>query len=277
MKNISFFYRRGALSSEIRGSQIGWFLGAKHNPRRGYQDDVCILVKMLPKRLGSDRGIYDLPESTYLDIIDYTGMLRWLRGKKGYRLIAASKSAETYLRNLCPNSVTFIPQHHCNTERLVRSTRIVKTVAYVGLMGAGPPPWYDRVNHDVRAMGMHMKYFTNFKTREDVVRAYEQTDIQFTWYDNTMSSVLRQMKTSLKIVNAASFGIPTVSSSEPAYVAECGGKFLDCHSLDYAMEALRQLQSDDHLYDNFVKELPAFAESYHIEHIAALYRRLSDE
>jgi hypothetical protein len=275
MRHISLFFRRGSLSSEIRGRQIGAALQATLNPTKGFDDDLCILVKVLPKTLTRTRALSFNPDHIYLDILDYSGGVSWLKARPSIKVIAASRSSEQYLRTHCPrNHIVFIPQHHCNLQRLRRPARPVKTVAYVGLMPT-PPPWYDEVNTAVAKMGLEMRYFTKFRTKEDVVAAYLQTDIQFTWYDETMSDRWRQMKNALKVVNAASFGIPTVASFEPAYVAECKGQFVPCGTLELAFEAIRELQRPA-LYDVFTGTLPAFAEPYHIDNIAQLYRKLAE-
>lgn len=282
MKVISFFYRKGALSSEIRGQQIGKALGGRQNPTRDYQDNLCILVKVLPKTLARDRGLTFNLDHTYVDILDYTGGLPWLAGRPAVKVLAASRSSEQYLREHCPHThVVFIPQHHCNFERQLRPTRPIKTVAYIGLMAAGPPPWYDEVNTAVHKMGLEMRYFTDFRTRHDVVNAYLQTDIQFTWYDDTMSEKWRRMKNALKVVNAASFGIPTVASFEPAYEAECKGWYRPAQTLPEAMALIEDLKLSmdpvnlPRLF--WTNALPDIAEPYHIDHVAHLYRRLAGQ
>jgi hypothetical protein len=271
---LSFFYRNGPLSSEIRGRQIGSFLGAKLNPTEGFEDDVCILVKELPKNLLTNRGLALNRAKTYIDILDYSGGVQWLTGRPDVKVIVASASARQFLEDRFPNPLTLIPQHHCNVKRQLRPQRPIRTVAYVGLM-ATAPWWFGHVNAAVAKMGLEMRYFTTFKTRQDVVDAYLQTDIQFTWYDKTMPDRWRQMKNALKVVNAASFGIPTVASCEPAYVAECLGRFVFCDSLELAMDSVSALKGPA-LYDAFTDGLPAFAEPYHIENIAKRYRELDD-
>ena len=277
-KNLSFFYRRGSFSSEIRGRQIGTALGAKLNPSEGFDDDICVLVKVLPKSLSRSRCVTINVDHLYLDILDYSGGIPWLQGRPWIKIIAASKSSEQFLRTRFPqNTIVYIPQHHCNVQRLLRPDRPIKTVAYIGL-ALTPPAWADTVSQAVAKMGLEMRYFTDFKTRQDVVDAYLQTDIQFTWYDDTMPDRWRQMKNALKVVNAASFGIPTVASFEPAYEAECRDWYRPAPNLTDAMELIWDLKMSldgeglSRLF--WTRHLPDIAEAYHIDNIAQLYRKL---
>ena len=278
--DLSFFYRRGSFSSEIRGRQIGTHLQAKLNPTEGFEDDVCILVKQLPKTLLRNRGLSLNRENTYVDILDYSGGVQWLTGRPDVKVIVASKSAQQFLSDRFKNPLTFIPQHHCNFQRLLKPLRPVKTVAYIGL-ATTPPAWAETVNQAVAKMGLEMRYFTDFKTRQDVVAAYLQTDIQFTWYDDTMPDHWRRMKNALKVVNAASFGIPTVASLEPAYEAECHGWYRPVSTLADAMDLIWDLRlSMDSpalaLKSSFwVNQLSFIAEPYHIDHIVKQYQELA--
>lgn len=282
MRVFSFFYRKGPLSSEIRGQQIGRALQARQNPTRDYADNICILVKVLPKLLRRDRQLEFNYNHTYLDLLDYSGGLPWVGSRPYIKVIAASRSSERCIREHCAkNPIVFIPQHHCNFERLRRPQRPVRTVSYIGLMPT-PPPWYETVNAAVHKMGLEMRYFTEFCTRQEVVDAYLQTDIQFTWYDETMPDRWRQMKNALKVVNGASFGIPTVASYEPAYEAECAGWYRPSSTLADAMDgiwntkfAMEQGLSFGRVGGS-VDHLPDFAEPYHIDNIAQLYRRLAE-
>jgi len=281
-RDLSLFFRRGSFSSEIRGRQIGTALGAKLNPAEGFDDDVCILVKVLPKTLSRSRSVTINPDHLYLDILDYSGGVQWLTGRTWVKVIAASRSSEQFLRTKFPrNTIVCIPQHHCNVQRLLRPNRPIKTVAYIGL-ALTPPAWAETVSQAVAKMGLEMRYFTDFKTRQDVVDAYLQTDIQFTWYDDTMPDHWRRMKNALKVVNAASFGIPTVASLEPAYEAECHGWYRPVSTLADAMDLIWDLRlSMDSpalaLKSSFwVNQLPFIAEAYHIENIAPLYRKLAE-
>jgi hypothetical protein len=272
-RSLSFFYRRNQLSAEIRGRQIATALGAKINPTDGYADDVCILVKCLPGLLHRERGLTDFHD-WYYDAVDNQTALRWLLRHPDVKVLVASLSAQTYLGARVKNPITCIPQHHCNVERFRRRPRPVKVVGYVGVDHA-ITGYRDAVTKAVEGMGLEMRWVTDFKTREDVVEAYGGIDIQLVWRDG-MPETLLWMKNPMKIVNAASFGIPTVAKPEPAFDAECPNWYLAAHSVDDALAQIHRLKDDADLYAWYADPGPDRAEPYHLDHIAAQYRRLAD-
>ena len=87
---LTFFRKnRRDGSGKIRGQQVAEYLGAKLNPESGYEDDVCIYVKMQPPE--------DFPRHSYLDVIDGKQRVRWLLGHPRIGVIACSKSGHDYL------------------------------------------------------------------------------------------------------------------------------------------------------------------------------------
>ena len=275
-RGLSFFYRRNQLSAEIRGKQVAEFVGGKQNPVDGYQHDVCILIKMLPGRLAFERGIHDCGPM-YLDLVDHSTCLNWLARNPALPVIVSSRSGMAYLSETLamPNPLTFIPQHHCNVERVRRPHRPVRVVGYVGVDHA-VTAHREKVTAAVEKMGLEMRWCTEFYTREDVVKAYQQIDIQFTWREG-MPEKLLHLKNPLKIVNAASFGIPTVANSEPSFLAECRGRFVPALTIDDAIEQIDLLRGDANYYESFAEVGLALAEPYHLERVADLYRGLTRE
>lgn len=274
-RGFSFFWRRGQLSAEIRGRQVAEALGGKQNPTSGYHDDICILVKMLPGQLLRDRGLADLGP-TYLDMVDNHTCLRWLTRHPEIRVIVASKSAHTLLAETHPaHQVVFIPQHHCNIERLRRPPGPLRTVGYIGTWHA-MELYRERIACSLYKMGLGWRWCTDYQTRHDVVAFYQQVDLQLTWREG-MPFVLEQVKNPMKIINAASFGIPTVTQPEVSFVAECAGRFLPASTMDEALEQIDLLRTDPLYYATFADLGPALAEPYHLDHVIPLYRRLADE
>src|SRR5512139_3024520 len=105
---ISFFRRHGG-SGEIRATQMAEWLGARVNPRKGYEDDICIYVKMQPPE--------NYPRKSYLDIVDGEERVSWLLKHPDIGVIASSLSGHDYLcRKLQRAGIVYIPQHHCNYE-----------------------------------------------------------------------------------------------------------------------------------------------------------------
>ena len=273
-RGFSFFYRRGQLSAEIRGRQVGEALGGRLNPTEGFAEDVCIFVKAYPSNLLRERKIGPAGP-TYLDLVDYSPALNWLMKHQSLPLIVSSKSGMAYLGERLSNPMTFIPQHHCNRERLHRPIRHVQTVGYVGVDHA-VTECRDSVTAAVEKMGLRMLWCTDFRHRQDVVDAYQQIDIQFTWRDG-MPEKLEWLKNPMKIINAGSFGIPTVTKPEPSFEHECFGRYLSAPTIPEALEKIRMLQSNAVLYDSMAASAKALSESYHLDQILPLYRRLADE
>jgi hypothetical protein len=273
-KRISFFYRRTNLSGRVR-VQLADRIHARCNPTEDVQDDLCIGVKLLPGSIRRDK----LPTGAvlgdyYLDFIDHHTSLAWLARWPDIKVIVCSKSGQAWLNTHVRNPLTFIPQHHCNVARELRPDRPVKTVAYIGLM-TGLPPWYDTVNDAVAKMGLTMRYFTDFQTREDVVNAYRQTDIQFQWVEG-MPEKLAHTKNPMRVINGLSFGIPMVSNRLPAYIAECSGMHVSTETIPDAMTAIHDLATIPDLYGWYATHGPDFAEAYHLDTVAEMFRGLAD-
>ena len=113
---ISFFTHSGG-AGIIRGEQIAKHLGAKLNPKDGYEDDVCIYIKTFPFPF--------IPKHTYIDVVEDSAGLRWVKNYPEVGIIASSKSIYNYLSNKLPNKIVLILQHHCNFERVVRTRKEV--------------------------------------------------------------------------------------------------------------------------------------------------------
>jgi hypothetical protein len=274
-KRLSFFFFRNHLSAQIRGVQIARALGARENPTDDYHDDVCILVKVIPRFLQKGRGPMPFGP-TYLDYLDYSKADHWLSQQPAQRVIAASVASYDSLADRFPhNPLTLIPQHHCNVERWVRPDRPITTVGYVGVDHAVAPT-REAVTRQITNLGLRMLWCTDFRRREDVIAAYQQIDIQWAWRE-AMPAALAVLKNPLKIINGASFGIPTVAKMEVSFEAECAGRYLPTHTVEDGIEMVRQLQTDARLYRHLATDGLAMAEPYHLDVIADRYRRLAHE
>src|SRR3990167_6470756 len=122
--NFSFFYSKGG-SGYIRGHQMAQYLKGKENPTQGFENDLCIYVKILPPE--------NHPEHTYSDVDDSPKAAEWLKNHPKVGVIAIAETAKDWLNNfLGRNDVVFIPHQHCNFERRLRPNRPVKTVGIIG-------------------------------------------------------------------------------------------------------------------------------------------------
>ena len=240
---ISFFRGRGG-SGEIRGTQMAEYLGARLNPEYGYEVDVCVYVKIQPPET--------YPMKSYLDIIDGIERMGWIKKHRDIGVIASSKSGMDYLAKNITNDLFYIPQHHCNFERHKREDREIRTIGVVGGKGA---IMNDEIKRKLDIL--HIKP----SNRVDAVRAYKQLDIQVIW---RLSS--NPLKNPLKIINAASYGIPTIAYPSKAY-EEMEGYYYPVWTVDEMIKKIKELKAG---WD--AQRLIDKAEEFHIEHIAKLYK-----
>ena len=93
-------------------------------------------------------------------------------------------------------------------------------------------------------------------------------DVQLVWrpYHKTLSNPL-------KLVNASSFGIPTIALDEDAF-KEMEGCYLPTDTLYGFLGHLDALRTQPGLYDEYSKRCIAKSEDYHIDTISKLYKNL---
>lgn len=219
------------MSSRIRGEEIAGYLGAKLNQERS---EVNIYVK------GCGHG--QIKDGDYIDILDDLWTIDWLKDKPGIRVIAMSLSHFDYLKSILKNEIIYIPHHHINFERDVRTRKEITTCGYVG------------APQNIKVEGFKFIYLTNFKTRADIIDFYKKIDIQVI---GSVPNVPYYHPT--KIINAMSFGIPTVAPKIMGYREVEGFYFQDIKELRDGWDAER-----------LIKE----AEKYHISNIALKYQNL---
>lgn len=257
------------ISSITRGEQIANFIGAKLNPTDGYQEDICIYVKP-PHKPGQD-FLFE-GKKAYLDIQDAPGCHDLLKNHPEVTVIAASNWMYEVLKKTLPNKIVIIPEHHCNFERLRRTRKEIATVGCIGTSGSFKYMPKD-IKERLAARGIKFIEFSKIFTRQDVVDFYSSIDIQIMWRPQ-MNSSKNQLRNPLKIINASSFGIPTIMYEEPSSM-EMDGCFIPIHSLDEFLTQLDKLRSDPKLYDQYAKRCIEKSEEYHIEKIAQLYKNLA--
>ena len=275
MKELTFFakpqhyYKRGTVTSRnphlfrtsslIRGEQIAHHMGCKYNPTEGYEDDVCIYVK--------PNVFDDIKDGSWVDVLDNFRLLKLLEKRPGIGIIFCSQYHYDLLKGNYKNKSVFIPHHHCNFERYVRTLRDVKTVGYLGSIrgiALSVPEFTDRL----KDIGLDFITNYHFKTREDVINFYRKIDIQIVWKKDRMSGV-----TPLKITNAASVGIPSVSKHMENF-QELDGLYIPVASdIDSLVSELEKLKEQDY-YNSWSRKLIPAMEKYHISNIAELYEQL---
>lgn len=259
---ISFFTGSGG-AGIIRGEQIAKRLGANLNATGSVKvNDVCIYVKREPPK--------DYPPKTYIDVVEDSAGLRWAYKHPEIGIIASSRSIYNILRGKFSN-IHFIPQHHCNFDKEVRTRKDVKVAGIIGNKMAfqyNLPQLKDRL----KGVGIELKTLIKkrFTSRQEVVDFYKEIDIQLIWRPNS-DGVLRNP---LKLANACSFGIPTVAYPEVNFRAEFGSRFISAYNIDDMITGIMRLKKFTFLYKSFALQGLEKAEEYHIDSICKLYKAL---
>jgi len=240
-------------SGTIRGAQMAAHYGG--DDCDGHGSGVHVYVKIEPpaKR----------PAHSYLDVIDGVERVPWLKRHPEVGVIAASRSEETYLRGvLGRDDIWFIPQHHCNYERARRGSGAIETAGVVGGRGAIRCN-VKTLRRTLAGLGVAFHWCRHYANRLDVAEFYAKLDVQIVWRTED-----RPWKNPLKLVNAMSFGIPTIAYPETAY-QEVEGYYWPARTMADVVDAVAELRRG---YD--AERLIARAEEYHIEHVAKLYEAL---
>lgn len=252
------------VSSIIRADQICEATYAKLNPISGYEQDVCIYVK---PDIGPDFKFEG--KSPYLDIVDGYYYVSTLKENPQVRAIVCSESDYFwFVGQGITNKIVLIPQHHCNFEREVRTRKEIASVGVIGTRQAFTylPP---ELRLLLEARGLEFIEFSEFFTRQDIIDFYKRIDLQIVW-----RPYKKRLANPLKIVNAASFGIPTIALDE-TYFREMGNCYLGVNNFSEFLTALDRLRSSPKLYSAYSEMCLQKAENYHIDRIAKLYKDLA--
>lgn len=247
-------------TSLIRGEQIAQYLGGKYNPTSGYENDVCIYLK--------PRTLDNIKDGSYVDIIDAGAeLVNQLKDRPNIKVITSSQTSHEFVKERLKNEMVLIPQHHCNFERTVRLRREINTAGFLGTPRSFTYP-VDEIRKLLEKIGI--KFITNFnyKNRQDVLDFYKQIDVQIVWYINDDSP----FKHPLKIINAASFGIPTIANRLIGY-QELEGNYIPVETIDSLIAEVEKMKNKDY-YARWSDKIMKAAEMYHISRIAGQYKQL---
>lgn len=266
-KTLSFFRRPGG-TGEIRGSQVAERLKVKLNPGIGFENDICVYVKMQPPE--------DYPNGSYLDIGDANERLDWVVAHPDIGLIANSLLSFDYLKKRFPEyKIVLIPEHHCNFERLQRTRKEIKTVGVIGNLKSFQMDDQE-ISEKFNSIGLKFKRETVYKHREDIVNFYKTIDIQVVWRPSFGNSrwASTHLRNPLKIVNAGSFGIPTVAYPELDYEKEMSGYYIPVLTIDEMIKEVKKLKDNISNYKQLGEKVREKSEEYHIDNIIKLYKKL---
>lgn len=250
------------LSTKIRGHEMGRFLGARLNPAIKLKSDVSIYLK--PNNLD---GIED---GDWVDVLDGGKFIKKLKKRPGINLIAASKRSYVWLKSHTQNKVVLIPHQHLNWERQKRKRRVVNTCGYTGSGSPIASEIYGQIEEAIGKIGFNfVTCFKKFKRRKDATNFYKDIDIMV--IGGWELGDFHIHKTPTKIINAASFGIPTVAFPLKSY-QEIKGYFLPARNMKELLCGVKKLKKE---YGLWPQKLIKMAEAYHVENIAKLYQKLT--
>lgn len=252
------------VSSIIRADQIADRIGAKVNPESGYEDDVCIYVK---PHIRDHAGYKFAGQRSYLDIIDGWKLIGSLRAQSKLVCIACSKKDKETLERETSSKIIFIPQHHCNFDRETKEHGDIKKIGLIGTASAGSfVP--EELKQGIKDRGLELVEFAGFTDRLDIVDFYKNIDLQLVW-----RPYKKWLANPLKIVNAASFGVPTIALDEPHF-AEVEGCYVPVKDIDGFFQNLEAIRSSSGMYEKIMQTCLLKAEDYHIDKIAEMYKAL---
>jgi hypothetical protein len=247
------------LSSRLRGNEITDYLGVKLNPPE--RDGVCIHVK--PKDLK------EVQDGDYVDFLDGFYLIHPLRTRPKVKIIAASLCSYEWLKKEFTNEVVFIPQHHLNWDRLKRTKTEITTCGYIGNPSPEAFKMYSDIGERLKRTGLDLVTCFNFKTRQDALDLYLKTDI-FVIGDWNAPDSPHRIPT--KIINAASFGIPSVACPLQGN-KEIEGYYAHAKNLDEMIEQVTKFK-DPNYYQVWSDKVFKMAENYHISEMPDYYNKL---
>jgi len=257
-------------SAKIRAHQIAERLGGAvvdepidlNNPPKH-----IVLVKVFPE------DVCRLTERTtvWYDPIDTDSALPAVAKEPGVTVMAAGRTAAKYLRARLDNRVVLVPQQHCNFDNLLNERWPPRTVGYIGYE-ENLDLSVDVLKEELGELGLDFvwKFMDKTVGWEEATAFYRTIDINISFRKPRICSGLPpEMKNPLKIINAASFGIPTVGKDEAPF--EEFPLSIQVNSLGELVAACERLQKTAPF---FKPQLVDRAQEYHIDNIVRLYDEL---
>jgi len=253
MENLSFFTYNSLTGTSVRGTEIASYLGAKLNVREG------TVIHVKPPNLDN------VLDGEWVDILDNPALVEMLRQRPKVNAIAISECAYEYMR--LPNKTALIPQQHINWEREKREKHPCYFIGgYIGAPSGRARRHYTEIEKELKKNGMEFFTCFDYKNRRDAINFYKHIDIL------VVSSLHRvePYKTPTKLINAASFGLPSIAIPVEGY-KEWEGNYIEFHDFDELYKGIEGIKNN---YELLSEKMIAEAEKYHISKIAEKYKAL---
>jgi hypothetical protein len=251
------------LSSRIRAEEMSEYLGAMLNPVEGYSNDVRIYVK--------PRSLDNISDGSYVDFLDGEFRDTRLATRPKIKVIAASECSYEYMKEKLPNEIFFIPSHHINFEKVRRNRKGLTVGGYLGVPSNYAFERYGKIKEELSKIGIDFIISYYFKTRQDALDLYNQIDV-FVHGDWENPSINHPYRIPTKIINAASFGIPSIAAPIMGN-KEVEGYYLHASSIEEMLSQIERLR-DETFYNDFCNKIIEMSDNYHISKVAELYREL---
>jgi len=258
-KTTGVFVNR--VSSRVRGEEISEYIGAKYNSQERFADDLCIFLK--------PRGLESIKDGDYVDILDDINLIPQLKERPSIKVIAMSQVQYEYLRENLKNEIFLIHHHHINFERF-RRTRNDKLIG--GAIGHSKyaSDLYGEIRDSLSGSRIDFVSILSYQTRQDMLDFFKKIDFLVAWNVDEYKDYPHSHPT--KIINAASFGIPTLTQPIAGY-KEFAGFYIPIEDMDSLVKEAVKLKDIDY-YQSWLDKVYGEAEKYHISKIAELYKRL---
>jgi hypothetical protein len=245
------------LSSEIRGKQIADYLGEKYNPKEGFENDLCVYIKPMKLDRIRDTDIVDFSDGMY------TGLLEMLKTRPKIRVLAHSTYIYKFLKDALENEIIYLPQQHLNWERQTRTITELRKGGCIGSHSRESIKMGDDIRKAIAPLEFEM--CVNWQCREDAVDFYKRIDF-LVIYGSPRDDDRLLVAQPTKMINAASFGIPSFATWQAGF-EEFEGYYTQFTTLDDLVEKLNNHKIDQ-------QRLINKAEEYHISKIAERYKQL---
>jgi|SRR3989344_425808 len=251
------------LSARVRGEEITEYIGGKFNAKDRDKDDTCIFVK--------PRNLTNIKDGDYVDLLDDTGLIPLLKMRPKIKIIAMSDVHFEHLKQELNNEIILIPHHHINFEREKR-TRNKSLVG--GMIGSPSKMVYeivDKIKEALAGVEIEFTICFNSRTKQEMISYYKSIDFLVNWYLDIYKRDAFSRHPA-KIINAASFGIPTLAQPILGY-REVEGFYIPIETVDDIVREAIKLK-DVNYYNKWSSKITKEAEKYHISNVTKLYQNL---
>lgn len=252
------------LSTRLRAEEIVQFLDGKvvQDPREA----EGVRVHLKPRSL---RHVY---EGDYVDILDDFNLIAALEKRPGVKVIAYHTPHHDFLWERLDNPITVIPHAHINFEN---KTRTKNKQIVGGLISKSVPQvhkFFNEIKDRLAVEGIELRGQFEYQTREEMLQFYNDIDFQVIWYDNPPEDWSGVLIYPGKIINAASFGIPTIA--QPIIGHEnARGFYIPANTYEEIVRAAKRLQ-DERIYTEWSQKLLKWSHEYDMDNIIKLYKQL---